>query len=440
MEPVTLLVVGAGGRGTIYAGFAEAFPERAKLVGLAEPRDAYREPLVAAHAIPPDRVFTDWREAAARPKFADAVIIATQDRMHVEPTVAFAELGYHILLEKPMAPDAAGCRTIVEAVKRNDVLFSVCHVLRYSRFTQRLKGIIRSGAIGEVVGLQHLEPVSFWHMAHSYVRGSWRREQESGPMLITKSCHDIDLIAYLMGEAWNEVASFGSLKHFRPEEAPPGAGERCVACGIEAQCPYSAKRVYTAALQCGLKGWRVEVLTPDLTPEALAIALETGPYGRCVYHCDNDVVDHQVVSINFAGGRTAAFTMVAFTSPRDRETHIFGTRGELVGDGRYIEHYDFLTNTKTRIDTDADVNASDLVLDKHGGGDYGLMDSFVNAVSKQDPSYILSGAEETLASHLLGFAAEQARRERRVVRMDEPIEKAWWKEPHRTPALESCVR
>jgi predicted dehydrogenase len=414
MEPVKLLIVGAGGRGTTYAGFAAAFPERAKVVGVAEPRDAYRERLVREHAIPPDQVFTDWRQAAGVPKFADAVVIATQDRMHVEPAVAFADLGYAMLLEKPMAPDAAGCRAIVEAVKRNDVLFGVCHVLRYTGFTRRLKSLIESGAIGAIVGIQHLEPVGFWHMAHSFVRGNWRNEAESGPMLLTKSCHDLDWISHIMGASWNGVSSFGSLKHFTPEEAPEGAGERCVACAVEPTCPYSAVRIYNEVLQRGHTGWPVDVLAPDPTPASVQAALEHGPYGRCVYKCDNDVVDHQVVTVDFDGGRTAAFTMMAFTRMRGRETHIFGTRGELFGDGRYIDHYDFMTDSTYRIDTEA--GAGDAVLAGHGGGDFGLMDAFVRAVATQDPAHILSGADETLASHLLVFAAEDARREGRVVR------------------------
>ncbi len=413
MEPVTLLIVGAGSRGTTYAKFAKAFPERAKVVGVAEPREVHRERLMREHAIPSDQVFADWREAADRAQFADAVVIATQDRMHVAPAVAYADLGYAMLLEKPMAPDAEGCRTIVEAVKRNDVLFGVCHVLRYTRFTQRLKGIIESGLIGEVIGVQRLEPVGFWHMAHSFVRGNWPKEAESGPMLLTKSCHDLDWIAYVMDEPWRDVTSFGSLKHFRPEEAPLGAGDRCVTCAVESACPYSAQRIYLEALRRGHTGWPVNVLTSDPTPASVQAALEEGPYGRCVYACDNDVVDHQVVNINFAGGKTAAFTMMAFTQMRSRETHIFGTRGELVGDGRHIEHYDFLTDTTDRIDTEADEEGT--VLAGHGGGDLGLMDAFVRAVATQDPAHILTGADETLASHLLVFAAEQARREGRVV-------------------------
>ncbi|MGC9520553.1 MAG: Gfo/Idh/MocA family protein [Anaerolineae bacterium] len=412
MKPVTLAIVGAGSRGTTYSRFAEAFPMRARVVAVAEPRDAYRERLVSAHNLPAENVFTDWRQLAAVSRLADAVIIATQDRMHAEPAKAFADLGYDILLEKPMAPDAEGCHQIVEAVERNDVLFAVCHVLRYTRYTQKLKALIDAGTIGDLVGMQRLEPVGFWHMAHSFVRGHWHREDTSGPMLLTKSCHDLDWIQYIMGAPCRAVSSFGSLKHFRPEEAPPGAGKRCVTCPVEPTCPYSAKRIYLEALRRGHRGWPLDVLTPDPTRESILQALEEGPYGRCVYDLDNDVVDHQVVSMAFEGGRTATFTMMAFTKMMQRKTRIFGTRGTLTGDGRFIEHYDFLTDTSSRIDTEPVEEAS---LEGHGGGDFGLMDAFVRAVAEQEPAWILSGPQESLDSHLLVFAAEQARREGKVV-------------------------
>ncbi len=414
-RPVTLLIIGAGSRGSGYAHFAEQFPDRVRVVGVAEPRRPYRERLVKAHDIPPEHVFSDWRDAAAVPRFADAVIIATQDRMHVEPAVAFAKLGYHMLLEKPMAPDAEGCYKIVDAVKRSGILFGVCHVLRYTQYTQKLKHLIDSGAIGDIVGIDRLEPVGFWHMAHSFVRGNWRNESESGPMLLTKSCHDLDWIYYIMGSRpWTAVSSFGSLKHFRPEEAPPGAAERCLDCPVEADCPYSAKRIYLEVLRRGYTGWPVDVLTPDPTPESVLDALRTGPYGRCVYHCDNDVVDHQVVAMEFEGGQTATFTMMAFTRMRHRETRIFGTRGELTGDGRYIHYYNFVTDKTETIDTEA---ADPSIMGGHGGGDYHLMDHFIRAVAENNPQWILSGPDETLASHLLVFAAERARREGKVVRL-----------------------
>ena len=412
MDPVRLIVVGAGGRGSGYATYARHHPEELQIVGVAEPRDFYRERLADDYDIPYDNICTDWRELAARPKFADGVIITTQDAMHAEPAVAFANLGYHVLLEKPMAPNADDCRRIVDAAKRNDIIFAVCHVMRYTSYTQQLKAILDSGRIGEIVSIEHLEPVGYWHQAHSFVRGNWRNEAESSPMLLAKSCHDLDWLRYLVGQPCVQVSSFGSLKHFRPEEAPEGAGERCLECAVEPVCPYSAVKIYLGRVRRGETGWPVNVLTPDVTVEGVTEALRTGPYGRCVYGCDNDVVDHQVVNLLFANGATASFTMTAFTRQRDRETHIFGTRGEIYGNGSTIQIYDFLTDQTETIQTDRASDGS--ILTGHGGGDYGIMQRFVTALSTGDRSQILSGPDETLETHLMVFAAEAARREGRV--------------------------
>lgn len=415
-KPVTLVVAGAGSRGTGYARFALEHPDRAKVVGVAEPREFYRERLAKDHDIPRESVFADWKELAAREKFADAAIVATQDAMHVGPAVEFARKGYHLLLEKPMAPSEEGCRRIVDAAMKNEVILAVCHVLRYTAYTRRLKKIIDSGAIGEVVSVQHLEPVGYWHMAHAFVRGNWRNEQESSFMLLSKSCHDLDWLRHIVGARCLKVSSFGSLKHFRKEEKPAEAGDaaRCLDCPHEPECPYSAKRIYLGRVERGHTGWPVDVLTPEVTVESVTKALRDGPYGRCVYGCDNDVVDHQVVNMLFEGGKTAAFTMVGLTEMGGRKTRVFGTKGELYGDGTVIEHYDFLTEKKERIDTRA-TDAS--VLGGHGGGDYGLMDGFIAAVAEKDPTRILSGPEETLETHLMVFAAERSRREGRVVEL-----------------------
>lgn len=412
MDPIRLIVVGAGGRGSGYATYARQHPEQLQIVGVAEPRDFYRERLADDYDIPYDNVCRDWRELAARPKFADGVIVATQDAMHVDPAIAFADLGYHMLLEKPMAPNSDDCRRIVAAAKRNDIIFGVCHVMRYTRYTQQLKAILDSDRIGAIVSIQHLEPVGYWHQAHSFVRGNWRNEAESSSMLLAKSCHDLDWLRYIMGQPCMQVSSFGNLKHFRPEEKPEGAADRCLDCPVEPVCPYSAVKIYLGRLQRGHTGWPVNVLTSDVTVEGVTAALRTGPYGRCVYSCDNDVVDHQVVNMLFANGATASFTMTAFTTHRNRETHIFGTRGEIYGDGAKIEIVDFVTDQQETVHTDRTTDGS--ILTGHGGGDYGIMQSFVTAVATNDRGKILSGPDETLESHLMVFAAEDARREGRV--------------------------
>lgn len=412
MQKVNLLVIGAGGRGYGYSRIAVKELRSARIAGVAEPHAERRERMARDFDVPKENVFNDWREAAKRPRMADAVLICTLDALHEAPALAFIKLGYHVLLEKPMAPSEEACKRIVAAAKKSGKLFAVCHVLRYTEYTQQVKRVLDSGLLGEVASIQHLEPVAHWHQAHSFVRGNWRNEAESTFMLLSKSCHDVDWISYMMQSRCRSVGSFGSLLHFRRECQPAGAGERCVACGVERRCPYSAIRIYLEPVRKGRKGWPMDVVAPDPTPGKILAALETGPYGRCVYACDNDVVDNQVVNFSFEGGKTGVFTMTAFSDAGDRQTRIFGTHGELWGDSRYIRTREFLTGKVRRIDTRA---AAGNILGGHGGGDGGLMYAFLNAILKDDPSLILSGPDETLETHRIAFAAERARRENRVV-------------------------
>lgn len=413
-RPVTAVVVGAGGRGTTYAAYALEHPEQFKVVGVAEPKDWNRARLAELHAIPQAAVFADWRDLAARPRMADAAIIATQDAMHADPAVALAVLGYHLLLEKPMAPSEAECERITRAVTEAGVMCAVCHVMRYTAYTQALKKLLDEGAVGEIVSIQHLEPVGYWHQAHSFVRGNWRNTAESSFMLLAKSCHDLDWLRYVVGKRCRSVSSFGNLMHFRREQKPAAAGAalRCLDCAYEPDCPYSARKIYLGRLAQGWGGWPVDVLVPEPDEEKVLRALREGPYGRCVYECDNDVVDHQVVNLLFEGGQTGVFTMTAFNQGAHRKTRIFGTRGEIYGDGERIEVYDFLSDQKRVVDTNA---ADASILGGHGGGDYGLMQRFVAALSAGDPGMILSGVEESFETHRMVFAAERARLEHRVV-------------------------
>ena len=408
---VKLIIAGGGDRGTTYARLASA-DERVAIVGVAEPRDFQRKRLADTYNVPSENVFKDWEEMAARDKFADAVIIATQDRMHVEPVVGFAAKGYHMLLEKPMAPTADDCRKIVETATQSKAIFAVCHVMRYTDYTRKLKSVLESGLIGDIVSMQHFEPVGYWHQAHSFVRGNWGNEAKSSSMLLAKSCHDIDWIRHIMGVACKKVSSFGSLYHLRKECQPSGAADRCLDCSVESECPYSAKKIYLGRVAKGELGWPVSVLHPEPTEESITEALRSGPYGRCVYACDNDVVDQQVVNMEFEGGRTAAFTMTAFNRGRGRETRIFGTRGELYGDGSKLTHFEFMTDQTNEIDTrapDASIKGG------HGGGDGRMIQGFIEALVTGDSSKILTGPAETLETHMMVFAAEQSRREGNVV-------------------------
>ncbi|XP_034029046.1 uncharacterized protein LOC117512927 isoform X2 [Thalassophryne amazonica] len=364
---VRVIVVGAGSRGAGYSLFASVHPDRMKVIGVADLNEFARTELQQKYEIVDENVFEDWSSVTEREKFADAVLICTPDHLHKEPAVAFAKKGYHVLLEKPMAMSAEDCREIVAACTERGVMLMVGHVLRYDPLIRKIKELIDAGVIGDLIHIQHLEPVGFFHFAHSYVRGNWRKEAESSFSLLAKSCHDIDLIHHWAGaRRCVKVSSFGSLCHFRKESKPPDAAARCLDCSVEADCPYSACKIYLDKVKLGHAGWPVSVICPNSIPdiESVTEALKTGPYGRCVYECDNDVCTNQVVNMEFEGGLTAAFTMMAFTRKLCmRQTTIYGTKNN-------------------------------------------------------DPSLICSGPEETLLSHLLVFDAERSRREDRVVHCD----------------------
>jgi len=414
-KSVTVLVVGAGSRGSIYADWIRHMGKRAKVVAVAEPRDDRRELFVRQNQVPARNVFRDWDAPLAQPgRVADAVIIAMPDPLHVEPACRYAERGYHILLEKPMGPTVEGCRQVASAVKQAGVMMAVGHVLRYAPYTRKLIELIRAGTIGRVLDVQHLEPVGYWHQAHSFVRGNWGKESRSSFMLLSKSCHDLDWLAYVIGSHPRKVSSFGTLSHFRPENAPAGSADRCLDCPVEPTCPWSAKRIYFGMFRKGLRGWPLDVLTTDLTRKGIAKALREGPYGQCAYRCDNDVVDHQVVGIEFEQGQTATFSMIGFSKANQfRQTRIFGTRGEIFTDGKRIEVYDFVTE-KTKVYKVAGLEGSQ----QHAGGDQALTEAFLGAIADNDPSRIVTGAEETLATHLAVFAAEQSRKEGRTITIE----------------------
>ncbi|MEU3460678.1 Gfo/Idh/MocA family oxidoreductase [Streptomyces sp. NPDC006733] len=403
-EPLRLLLIGAGSRGSTYATYAAA-TGRAQVIAVAEPHRGRAAAARERH--PGAEVFDDWRTLAEQAPPADAVIIATQDAEHRAPAVRFAELGYHILLEKPMATSEDDARQIAEAVEKAGVMLAVCHVLRYTPYTQGVKAVIDSGRLGDVVSVEHLEPVGWWHQAHSYVRGNWRREDQASPMLLAKSSHDLDWISYIVGAPVRKVSSFGSLMHFRAENRPTGAADNCLDCPVESSCPYSAKRLYLGCLgDADRERWPLSAVTDARTPEGVEQALREGPYGRCVYACDNDVVDHQVVSLEYEGGTTASFTMTGFTPFTHRKTRIFGTRGSLEGDGVHATVTDFVTGHEETLVLGVDGPDAG---SGHGGGDERLVDAFLDALSTGDRAHILSDPATSLESHLVAWAAEHAR-------------------------------
>jgi predicted dehydrogenase len=411
-RPVTIAVVGAGARGAAYAELVSQWPDRAQIIAVAERRDTVRERFAARHALSAKNVFADWRGLAARGRIADAVIVATLDADHLAPTTAFTEQGYDVLLEKPIAPTEAESVAIGEVAARTGATIAVCHVMRYTPYTRALRELLPE--IGEIVSVEHLEPIGAYHFAHSFVRGNWRRSDESTFALLAKACHDIDWLGHIVGRPVVRTSSFGGLFHFRPENRPAEAADRCLDCPLNDTCAYSATTLYRDGLRKGgTKQYFTRVMTAgELTEEAVTQALEEGPYGRCVYASDNDVVDHQVVTLEFEGGATASFTMAAFTPLENRHTKIFGTRGQLTGDGRHIHVYDFRTERTITTDTSLDGSSA---AEGHAGGDENLTRSFVDALHQGRPELIRSGIRESVDSHRVVFAAERARQTGTVV-------------------------
>jgi predicted dehydrogenase len=399
---LTAVVIGAGGRGNVYARYAQEQPEEWRIVGVAEPLRLRNGRMAQAHTIPEANRFVTWQHVFDRPCFADACIITTPDHLHHGPAMAALEAGYHLILEKAIAQSWKQCRDILRLAERKDRIVAVCHVLRYAPFFRQMKHVVDSGRIGRVVSVQHLEPVEHIHMSHSFVRGNWRNSELSTPMLLSKSCHDLDILRWIIDRPCRKVQSFGSLALFRREMAPAGAPERCTdRCPSEKTCAFSALKIYLRDKLWGTYHLNV----PDDSDESILAALRQGPYGRCVYRNDNDVVDHQVVNLVFDGGITVSFAMEGLTSYGGRRTRITGTEGDIVGDERILDVFHFPTRQRILWD----VREHSAGLGGHGGGDHRLVRDFVQAVSRGDPSLLTSTLEASMESHLMGFLAEESR-------------------------------
>jgi predicted dehydrogenase len=399
-RPVTCIVLGAGGRGNVYASYAAKYPDEMQIVGVAEPIPFRRARMARSHNIPETHQWVTWEHALQVPKFADAVIITMPDDLHYQPAMDALALNYDLLLEKAIAQSWQECKNILNQTKKYNKIVAICHVLRYTPYFRKMKQVVDSGRLGEVVSVQHLEPVEHIHMSHSFVRGNWRNASESTPMILSKSCHDTDILRWVLGRPCKKVSSFGSLKHFTEENAPEGSTARCTGgCKVERQCIFSAKKLYLEK-----KSWLHHLALEQHDDVSILKALQEGPYGKCVYRTDNDVVDHQVVNMEFEDQITTAFSMEAFTHYGGRRTRIFGTQGDLIGDESHMLMTDFLTGRQEEWKPGKAKSGSG-----HGGGDHGLVHDFVQAVSQQDPALLTSTIEASMESHLIGFRAEESR-------------------------------
>lgn len=324
------------------------------------------------------------------------------------------EAGYDILLEKPISPDPRECLRISEEAGRRGRRITVCHVLRYTDFFSTIKRVLDTGELGRIVAIQHNENVGNFHIAHSFVRGNWRRSDTTSPIIMAKSCHDMDILAWLAGSEAKKIASFGSLAHFKEENAPAGSAARCLDCGIAEQCHYNAVRAYLP-----VRGfWPASVLTPDQSEEGIMEALRTGPYGRCVYRCDNTVCDHQVTIIEFKNGIHASFTLSGFTDRVCRTMKIMCEQGEIRAEdnGNQIEITRFSSNAVDPVEKK--VIRTAIPSAGHGGGDASLMEDFIGNF-ENSAAQSRTAIKNSIESHIMAYAAEQSRVSGQTVDVDE---------------------
>ena len=393
MKRLRAIVLGAGYRGRAYAEYAVEHPDQLEIVGVADP--------VQAEVIPAKRYWRDWRDCLNDRPEADVVMVTMPDALHHDPAIVALEAGYHLLLEKPISPTEAECREVVECALRNKRLVVVGHVLRYTAYFAHIKALIESGELGEVVSIAHQESAGFWKVAHSYVRGNWANSKKSSPIILAKCSHDFDLFVWWIGRKCRKVSSFGSIKLFRREMMPRGAASRCVDCPphIERRCVWSARNMYVDHDE-------LKYLFADHSDAAMRRLIEETEYGKCVYQAENDVPDHQAVTMEFEGGATVSHVMTGFTEKNIRTTRIALTHGEIIGDGENLDICRFDGNT---VETGVPSVFRLPNRSRHGGGDFNLVSEMIRMLRRNDPDEIRETTEEALQSHLICFAAEKSR-------------------------------
>ena len=414
-EQIKVIVVGAGNRGQTYCRHMKSFENGTKfrIVGVAEPDDVRRNHVKELYSIPDENVFTTWEDILSRPKFADVAIISTMDRMHYGPAMKAIELGYDLLLEKPVSPEPSECADILKAAREKGTKIMVCHVLRYTSAFRSLKYFIQSGKLGKIMSVQHTEAVGNLHQSHSFVRGRWGNSDETSPMLLQKSCHDLDIIQWMLEKKCKKIQSFGALRYFVPENAPEGAPERChEGCPVADTCPYEATRVYYH----DSPNWLKHAFTkPFKDEEEKRKAFLESQYSRCVFKCNNNVVDHQTVNMLFEDDITVTFTMTGFNKG-GRSTRVMGTKGELFfeDDLASARFFNFDTRQYEELPTnEAQVDAS--INGGHGGGDTGIVAVLYEYLTDRIDKKEVSEIGISIENHMLVFAAEESRRTDTVV-------------------------
>ena len=408
-EKITVAIIGCGGRGKdTYAKAQEKLCNQMQIVAAVDINPKRLLEMEMEYGVPRENCFCSVDDFFAQPKMADIAFICTMDKEHYAHAIQAMKSGYHLLLEKPISPYLNECKEIEAVAKKYNRHVVVCHVLRYTAFYKKIKECLQAGVIGDIVSIQAIEGVAYWHQAHSFVRGNWRNQEEACPMILAKCCHDFDILLWLCGKKCKRVSSFGNLRLFKKSNAPEGATQRCTdGCPYVDSCAYSAPRYYLGQLRDGKTDWPVNILNSHPTEENIMEALKTGPYGRCVYHCDNDVVDHQVVNMQLEDGTTINFTMCAFTKNGFRKLRIMGTLGEIEGDMETNRIYlkPFAGET-----TEIDVYTLSDDFSGHGGGDVQMLREVIALIQKGEiAGSSITTIEQSMQSHYVAFAAEASR-------------------------------
>lgn len=409
-EILTVALAGLGNRGLRAYGTAlHGMQDRVRITAVADPDQEKTAEAKRLFSLGNSQCFSSAEALLAQPKQADVLIIATQDRQHVSHAIPALKLGYHLILEKPLSPDINEIHNILRVGRESGKQVIVCHVLRYTPFYNELKKLLDAGTIGRIVNIHAIENVGYYHHAHSFVRGNWRRSDSSSPMILQKCCHDFDIFLWLTGKSPKRVSSFGSLSYFTPSNAPQGAAHYCLSgCTAKEQCVFDAEKIYLSNPKTGFlhgnTGWPNNVVAFNPTEEQLRTNLQTGPYGRCVYYCDNTVVDHQIVNIELDDHILIDFTMSAFSPDITRVTKIMGTLGCITADTG--------TNaiTVSRFGESGYTVTPGTGASGHGGGDEGLIrEAVAYFLHPESKSPRLSSLEVSAGSHFIALAAEMSR-------------------------------
>lgn len=405
-KQITAAFIGAGLRSQIYLEYALLNPQRMKIVSIVEPNDFRREKIAKRYSVQSEFQFTNWDDFFAQEKIADVVVIGTMDHMHYEPAISAIEKGYHILIEKPIAQTIDEILDILNKAEAKGLVAGTCHVLRYHPYFMKIKELVASKRIGNIINIKHDEFIGMERMTHSYVRGKWNKKNIN-PLILSKSCHDIDFIMWLLECDCKALSSFGSLKWFRAKNAPEGSSERCIDCNIEKSCIYSSVELYIRKKRW-TKGFDIE---NDY--ETLINILKTQDYGICVYRCNNDVVDHQVLIMKMDGDILVTINLNGITKHSGRATHIIGSKGEIIGDGEKLIHNNYETLEQETYDFS---NLESLPF--HAGADLALVEDFLNAiehVEKGVPYDFKASIKNSIISHTIALSAENSRIENRTI-------------------------